>query len=398
MKISYLVNTYPRPSHTFIRREIRALERQGYEVHRFAMRSVRDSLVDPGDIEEDDRTEYILKQGAGGLARALMRNVMRNPGRAGRALAVAWRMGGRAGERLKHLIYLAEAALVAQRCDDEGIEHLHAHFGTNSATVACLTHLLGGPRWSFTTHGPEEFDAPEALSLGEKATRANFSVTVSSFGRSQLCRQVPLGRWPDLHVVHCGIEPALFPPPSAPPATLRLVAIGRFSEQKGLPLLIEAMALAVRDLPHLQLALVGDGPLRPEICAMIDRLGLGDHVELTGWLAEDEVRAQIAQSQALIMASFAEGLPMVVMEAMASGRPVIATSIAGLPELVTPDCGWLVPAGDPRALADAIGALARTTPGQLAEMSRLARIRVLERHDIDQEARKLAALITSAKG
>lgn len=396
LKIALLVNTYPRASHTFIRREVQALERLGFAVHRFAMRSDRTALADPADRAEDQRTEHLLEQGKAGLVINALGWLARHPLRGLRAACTALAMGRRAGARALHLVYLIEAAQVARRCQELGIRHLHAHFGTNSATVALLAHRLGGPRWSFTTHGPEEFDAPGPLSLGTKVADAAFAVAISSFGRSQLCRWAPVQHWPRIKVVHCGIEPARFAEPAPLPAKLHLVAIGRFSEQKGFPLLIEAVAEAARRHPGLRLTLVGDGPLRGEIEALIERHTLRRHVHLAGWLPESEVRQALAAAQALILPSFAEGLPMVVMEAMAAARPVIATAIAGLPELVTPDTGWLVPAGDAAALAAAIDTLAATPHARLAAMGQAGRARVLARHDIDKEATKLALLIRNA--
>lgn len=398
MKIAYLVNTYPRPSHTFIRREIRALERQGFDIHRFAMRSDRRNLNDPDDKAEDQRTEHVLEQGEAGLFLGALACALRHPLRMAQAIGVAWRQGGRARLRLKHLIYVAEAAYIARRCKALGVQHLHAHFGTNSATVADLQRILGGPRWSFTTHGPEEFDAPVALSLGEKAAAASFTVAVSSFGRSQLCRWAPVDIWPRIKVVHCGIEPERFPEPESAEPGKRLVAIGRFSEQKGFPILIEALAIAARKEPDLRLTLVGDGELRGEIEALIERYTLRRHVTLTGWLPEEQVRAELAAANALVLPSFAEGLPMVVMEAMAAGRPVIATSIAGVPELVTPSVGWLVPAGDASALAEAMETFAKTPDDTRAAMGQAARARVMERHDVNQEAARLGELIRAAQG
>lgn len=370
----------------------------GFDVHRFAMRSDRRILNDPEDKDEDRRTEHVLERGQLALASGALRTLVAHPVRSLRALSTTWRMGGRARLRLKHLFYFVEAAQVALRCKALGVRHLHAHFGTNSSTVACLVQILGGPQWSFTVHGPEEFDAPRALSLGEKATRATFTVAVSSFGRSQLCRWTPVDIWPRLKVVHCGIEPDHFPDPAPMPEGLRLVAIGRFSEQKGFPLLIEALAQAARRHPELHLTLVGDGELRGEIEALIERHTLRRHITLTGWLPEDQVRAELSAAQALVLPSFAEGLPMVVMEAMAAGRPVIATAIAGLPELVTSDVGWLVPAGDAQALADAIDVFAEMPHASLARMGQSARARVLERHDVNREAEKLATLIRGVHG
>ncbi len=396
MKLAYLINTYPRASHSFIRREVQALERQGWDVHRFAMRSAHAELVDPADIAEDARTEHVLKMGAWSVAKVAFRWMIRRPARAFGALRLAWRCGVRGNERLRHVVYLAEAAVIAQRCYDLRIPHLHAHFGTNSTTVAMLAQAMGGPSYSFTTHGPEEFDAPFALCLGEKVQRAAFAVAISSYGRSQLCRWTPTADWDRIHVVHCGIEPWRFADPAPLPTSgPRLVAIGRLAEQKGFALLIAAMADALCDLPGLHLTLVGDGPLRPALQAQIAALGLQKQITLAGWQDESGVRHALAAGTALILPSFAEGLPVVVMEAMAAGRPIIATAIAGVPELVTPDTGWLVPAGDTAALADAIRSLAATPPETLATMGHAARARVLTRHDINAQAEKLTTLFAS---
>jgi len=300
---------------------------------------------------------------------------------------------------LRHLIYLAEAAEVTRRCRAEGVQHMHAHFGTNAATVAMLAHALGGPGYSFTVHGPEEFDAPRDLSLGLKLDRAAFAVAVSQFGRSQLKRWASYPAWPRLKVVHCGIEPARFPddPLSMPNGPLRLVSIGRFAEQKGQMILIEAMETLRQTHPDIHLTLVGDGEMRGALEQAIDQHGLQQAVTLTGWLTEDQVRDELAAAHALVMPSFAEGLPMVVMEAMASARPVIATYIAGIPELVLPGkTGWLVPAGDVSALVGAVQALVETSPDTRAAMGLAGRERVLVRHDVDQEAGKLAAHFRAA--
>ncbi|MCF8511215.1 MAG: glycosyltransferase family 4 protein [Rhodobacteraceae bacterium] len=398
MKLAYLVNTYPRASHTFIRREIQALERIAIPVQRFAMRSDRDALVDAGDIAEDYRTEHVLEMGFMRLIGTALGWMLLHPAQTVVALGRAWACGARGangpkgtGGRLRHMIYLIEAAYIARRCRDMGIGHLHAHFGTNSATVALLARKLGGPQYSFTVHGPEEFDAPQSLSLPQKIEDAAFVVAISSFGRSQLCRWVGPNHWAKIKTVHCGIEPDRFPEPvPLPEGGPHLVAVGRFSAQKGFALLIEAMAIAAPSLPDLRLTLVGDGELRKQIKGLIEKFGLGPRITLTGWQDEAGVRKALDAAQALILPSFAEGLPMVLMEAMANGRPVIATAIAGVPELVNRDAGWIVPAGDAMALATAIHALSQMAPERLAEMGRAARARVQERHDIDHLASALA--------
>jgi glycosyltransferase involved in cell wall biosynthesis len=398
VKIAYVLNTYPQPSQSFIRREIHALERRGVDVLRLPMRPSEQRLVDPGDQTESECCHYVLAAGAARLALAFLVCVVRAPHRGWRTFWLAMRLGGASAARLRHLIYLMEAAYVARVTRRENCQHIHAHFGTNAATVSLLAEALGAPGYSFTTHGPEEFDAPHALSLGQKVDRARFAVAISSFGRSQLSRWASFGSWARIKVVHCGIEPARFAEPRAvPEGPLRLVAIGRFVEQKGLMVLIHALADAVRDVPDIHVSLVGDGEMRADLEAAIAAHGLSENVTLTGWLSEAGVRDELANAHALVIPSFAEGLPMVVMEAMASGRPVLATYVAGTPELVVPEeTGWMVPAGDVQALADLMVRVAAVPQARLTQMGQQARERVLERHDIDQEAEKLAGHFAEA--
>ncbi|MCX7559230.1 glycosyltransferase [Sulfitobacter sp. F26204] len=394
MKIAYILNTYPQPSQSFIRREISALEAQGHDVLRLAMRVSEDPLVDQQDQAEATKTEYVLAEGKRHLLGAVWRTARRDLAQFWEAAKVAIVMG-RASEVgiLRHLIYLVEAAYVAERCRAEGVRHAHAHFGTNPAAVALLGSLLGGPKYSFTVHGPEEFDAPRALSLATKIAHSDFTVAISQFGRSQLCRWAAHADWAKIKVVHCGIEPQKFANPvSLPTGRRTLVAIGRLVEQKGQLALIEALAQVEADL-HVKL--IGDGEMRDQIEALIAEHNLSDRVTLTGWLNEARVNAELSAAQGLVMPSFAEGLPMVVMEAMAAARPVIATYVAGTPELVQNDThGWLVPAGDVDAMADAMERFARSPLNKLATMGDKARQRVLQRHDIHVEAAKLAHHIT----
>ena len=393
VKIAYILNTYPQPSHSFIRRELRSLEDQGHDALRFAMRKPDMPLVDRQDLEEQEKTEYVLAKGPFTLLRACWSALRREPADFWDALVAAWAMGrvSEAG-RIRHLIYLAEAAYLAKRCQDEDIYHAHAHFGTNAATVAMLSEMMDGPKYSFTVHGPEEFDSPRALSLGKKMHQADFTVAISQFGRSQLCRWAEPEDWERIGVVHCGIEPGKFNDPEPiPDGPRRVVAIGRLVEQKGQLALMKAMAKLQEDV---HLVLIGDGEMRDQIEALITEHNLSAKVTLTGWVDEARIKSELAQAHALVMPSFAEGLPMVIMEAMAAARPVIATYIAGTPELVKEgETGWLVPAGDIDALAQALDTLARTPLADLSQMGTAGRKRVLQRHDVAQEAAKLAGMM-----
>ncbi len=395
LKIAYLVNEYPKVSHSFIRREIVALERNGFEVLRVSLRGWNARLVDEADLREQARTRYVLKEGALALLWAGLRILAVSPRRFLAAFVLTMRVGWRAERPLPyHLAYLAEACRMLPWLRSFGARHLHAHFGTNSAEVAMLACALGGPRYSFTVHGPEEFDMPRSLKLAEKVRRAAFVVAISSFGRSQLYRWVDHAHWHKVRVVHCGVDASdRDSPPEPVPAAPRLVCVGRLCEQKGQLLLVEAASRLLSKRVPFELVLAGDGELRAEIEALIGERGLERHVRITGWISNDAVRSEILAARALVLPSFAEGLPVVLMEAMALRRPVLTTYVAGIPELVRSGKeGWLIPAGSVDELVAALEDCLGRPAGELAQMGQAARGRVLERHSVDTEAAKLGRL------
>jgi colanic acid/amylovoran biosynthesis glycosyltransferase len=395
VKVAYLINQYPKVSHSFIRREILALERHGMEVLRVAMRGWDGELVDADDRRERERTRYALQGGAAPLLRASLGQLLRAPRRFLTALRLALKMAGKADRPLPvHLVYLAEACWVARQLQQEGSRHLHAHFGTNSAEVAMLAHVLCGIPYSFTVHGPDEFDRPEFIGLEEKIRRSAFVVAVSSYGRSQLFRWVGQEQWGKVKVIHCGLENAFHDGPATwPPDQPRLVCVGRLCEQKGQLILIAAAAALARDGIEFELVLAGDGEMRAQIEAEITRYRLGERVRITGWIDGAQVRREIESARALVLPSFAEGLPVVIMEAMALRRPVLATYVAGIPELVVPgETGWLVPAGSVTDLVGAMKACLAMSVDALQSMGTKSRERVLLRHDIDRESARLADL------
>jgi glycosyltransferase involved in cell wall biosynthesis len=400
LRIAYLINQYPQTSQSFIRREIEALEAGGTEVLRFTVRPVVQPLVDQGDEAERQKTRAVLNVGALGLARALLGMALTHPRAFLQALRLAIRFG-RPSDRglLIHLIYLAEACVLTGWLLESKVGHVHAHFGTNSTTIAALCRTLGGPPFSFTVHGPEEFDSPKALGLGEKVRLASFVLGISEFTRSQIYRWADHADWSKIHVVRCGLDPSYLDGsgPVSPNSSRRLLCIGRLAEQKGQLLLVEA-AGKLRDRGvDFELVLVGDGPMRGEIERLIDRLKLGDRVRLAGWMSKPEVRQALVDTRVMVLPSFAEGLPVVLMEALAIGRPVITTYVAGIPELVTPEeSGWLVPAGSVDALVEVMAQALAATPAELERMGRIGSARVAVQHDAAIEAGKIATLIREA--
>lgn len=399
LTIAYLINQYPKVSHSFIRREIISLEACGIRVKRFSLRSCSTELVDEADKVELTRVRVVLAVGIVSLLFRLLRVAVTRPIRFLQALWLTLRLGW-CSERgvLRHLAYLAEACILLRWFSDSDVAHVHAHFGTNSTTVAMLCRVIGGPPYSFTVHGPEEFDKVKSIALVEKVERAAFVVTVSCFGKSQLYRWCEQRQWSKIHVVHCGVDDGFLAQPSiAVEAEPRLVCVGRLCEAKGHLVLLQAVGQLATEGLQFKLVLVGDGPLRAEIETLSARLGLQNYVEVLGWASNSEVRQHILASRAMVLPSFAEGLPVVLMEALALGRPVISTYVAGIPELVEPGvCGWLVPPGSIEALTAAIRVALQLPVEKLEQMGKAGAERVAQRHDASIEARFLAALFRSS--
>ena len=395
MKIAYLVNQYPKASHSFIRREIAAIEACGVSVARFSIRKCESQLVDPQDKQEFQKTQIVLGVGILGLLFNFLKVAIASPILWLKSFWLALRVGwGSDRGLLYHIIYLAEACVLLGWFRKLGITHVHAHFGTNPTTVAMLCHALGGPPYSFTVHGPYEFDKPESLALTEKINRAAFVVTISLFSRGQLYRWCDQNQWQKIHVIRCGVDNNFFGQATTTiPSGPNLVCVGRLCEEKGQLLLLEAVKQLAAENLQCNLTLVGDGPLRPSIESLIKEYNLQTQVKITGWASGVEVQKYMSNSRALIQPSFAEGLPVVIMEALALERPVISTYVAGIPELVKPGInGWLVPCGSVEALTAAMREVLQLPTEHLEQMGKAGAATVKAQHDVAQEARKLVNL------
>ncbi len=399
MRVAYLTNLYPTVSHSFIRREIFALERQGFEVVRYAFRGWDTDLVDPDDIAEQARTRHTLRNGLGPLLGTLLKTAFAHPVAFGRAARLAWALSKRAHQpRHYYAIYLAHACQLLMWLKDAPVDHLHAHFATNPGDVACLLKALGGPSYSFTVHGPGELDNANRLHLREKLAGAEFAVGISRFTVSQVMRETDPNDWGKLHVVHCGLEDSAFADPLPDmPETPTFLLVGRLSAVKGHILAIDAFAQIASDIPNASMVFVGDGDLRPSLERAVAEAGLEGRVTFLGWQSAEGVRDAVRRASVLVQPSFAEGLPVVIMEAMAQGRPAIASQVNGMPELVRPgETGWLVPPGDVAALSDAMIAAARLPTQDLERLGRNAFNAVSERHRVDASAKTLADLISKS--
>jgi colanic acid/amylovoran biosynthesis glycosyltransferase len=399
LKLAYLTTEYPKVSHTFIRREILELERRGHTLIRLAIREAGDAIADGADRLETDRTIHFMSLSKWEIISQFTRVVLTRPCRWLRALRMTLAMSN-ASERglLRHFAYLAEASVLLRIVLNHSVQHIHVHFGTNAAAVARLIRCLGGPPYSMTVHGPVEFDAPLGFSLAEKAEDAAFVVAISYFCYAQLCRWVLPTRWNKIHIVRCSVNDDFFALPAPVDTSSRLfLSIGRLSAQKGQLLLLEAMKQIVAAEPAAQLVLAGDGELRELIEQRIFDLDLQRHVKVTGWVDEATVRAYLRDARVLVQPSFAEGLPVVIMEALAMCRPVISTPVAGIPELVRPDQnGWLVPAGNVDELVGAMNKALRASAAQLTAMGRAGSELVRTQHHITTEVLALEALLSAA--
>jgi colanic acid/amylovoran biosynthesis glycosyltransferase len=353
-RIGYLVSQYPAPSHTFIRREVEALRRRGLSVETFSVRAPEASVrLTEVDRQERSRTFYLLPlRGAAAVAAHLW--ALRRPTRYLSALALALRHrvpGARA--LLWSVFYFVEAMVLARELSRRRIGHLHNHFANAAANVgmvACAYLELG---WSLTLHGTSEFDYPAGLLLGRKLARARFAACVSWFGMAQAMRAAAPCDWDKLLIVRCGVDVRALPaPPPRPVKPLRVVCVGRLSPEKGQLGLLAAFAEGCRRGIDAELRLIGDGPDRLAVEAAIASRDLAGHCVLLGQRPEDETLAEVAAADVLVSASFMEGLPVALMEALGMAVPVVAPRLAGIPELVEDGVtGLLFTPADWQALA-----------------------------------------------
>lgn len=336
LALAYLCGEYPRATDTFIQREVAALRRCGLRVETIAVR--RPAVREQGTTEQEEerrRTHYLLPCAPWVLAAAHLGLLLRGPGRYLRAVRLALTVRSPGLRALIYqLFYFAEAGLVAARMRRLGLRHLHNHAPDSSGYVALLAAELADLTYSMTIHGFGILAEPGRWRLREKIERALFTICISDYARSQAMLWSQRSCWPHLHVVHCGIEPESLTPRHHEGRGQRLLYVGRFDHVKGLPLLLEAFAaLAGRD-QHVHLDLVGDGPERQDLQAMVAELALQARVTFHGYHSQAQLRDDYGRADLFVLTSFVEGIPVVLMEAMAKGVPVVAPRITGIPELV----------------------------------------------------------------
>lgn len=407
LPVAYLTTHYPRVALTFVAGEIDGVEQCGLTVHPIAMnRPSASDLLTQSDRARHAQTLY-LKDSPARIATALLSQSLRHPIRMMRLVATAIKAADLdLKQAVRHLVHLAYAARVAAYCDAAGIRHLHAVFATAPGTIAWFAAAIMNfdPRrragWSFTVHGPHDFFDQSKVRIDLKAASARFIACISDFSRSQVYRIIDPADWPKVEVVRCGIDLAALPRRAARASSspARIVTLGRIAPEKGHLILLQAIGLLADRGIAAELDIVGAGPFEAAVRAEAERLGLTGHTHFTGELLPAAVAEALGQADIFCMASFAEGLPISIMEAMALGVPVVCTAISGIPELaIDGETALTVPPGNAVALADALDML--ISDPQLGErLTHAARSAVEAMHDRSANAAGLAKLFRRSAG
>ena len=343
VRIGYLTSQYPATSHTFIRREVAELRARGWDVQTFSIRKPAE-VERQSDIEQVEyrQTWYVLPPRADILV-AIIACFVTAPVRFFRVLglAVRHRVPGLRGFAWS-FFYFVEAMYLARELKKRNIDHLHNHFGNAAAIVGLLATRYLRLTWSLSMHGVSEFDYPAGLLIGEKIAAVDFAPCCAHFTRSQAMRYSTPEHWDKLFVTHCGLDldrlrGAAKAAPERRSPRLRVLSVARLAREKGLDGLLQAVAKLVEHGVDAELRLVGDGPDSDHVQARASALGIADRCSFAGRLSEEDVPAEYAHADIFVMSSLMEGLPVVLMEALALDVPVVAPHVAGIPELVVHD-------------------------------------------------------------
>ncbi len=397
-RIAYLTGEYPRATDTFVQREIAAHRDAGWSVETFAIRRPAVSEQAGPELKaERDATRYVLDCSKLSILASQIKHILARPMRYLSALRLATRTSAPGlSARLYQLFYLAEAAVVAEWLIRDRVEHFHNHFANSSCSVAMLASRISGIPFSFTVHGPAIFFEPMGWRLDEKVRQARFVSCISHYCRSQVMIHAETNRWGDLHIVHCGVRPKEYATRRHEGVGSRLLFVGRLAAVKGVPVLLESVASMAASGREVHLTLIGDGPDREALEQRATELEIESNVTFAGYKSAAEVAAELERTDVFVMASFAEGVPVVLMEALAAAVPVVATRIAGVGELVVDGvCGWTVPPGDAGALASSVEDLL-DNPSRRTEFGGAGRAIVSSQFDIAREAAWLRELMNNS--
>jgi glycosyltransferase involved in cell wall biosynthesis len=395
LRLAYLVSRYPAISHAFILREVRRLRSFGFVVHVASINDPDRPCCDltGEEAEEAGGTFYVKRAGIRGVLAPHLATLARRPSAYLRGMMHALRLGGADLAAIVYgFFYFAEAVVVGRWMERHRLHHLHVHFATPAAMVGLIATRVFPITLSITVHGPDEFYDVTAYRLREKIAGASFVCCIGAFARSQLMKLAPVLSWDRFELAPLGVDPAAFAPRRERPerGPFEVLCVGRLVPAKGQHILIEAVARLVADGRDVKLRLVGDGPDRRSLERMVEARGLAGRVVLEGPVNQDRIREHYAAADAFALASFAEGIPVVLMEAMAMQVPCVATFVAGIPELIRDGVdGLLVAPSDVGALAGAIARL-MDDAALRRRVAEQGRRHVLEAYDLERNTRRLA--------
>lgn len=411
-RLAYVMSRFPKLTETFVLFEVLAVERAGGSVELYPLLREREPTMHPEAAPLVERAHYqpflslpILRSQLWYLRHrrwaylatlaTVLRGTIRSPNFFLGALGIY--------PKTAHAARLMSAA---------GVEHVHCHFANHPALAGYVIHRLAGIPYSFTAHGSDLH--VDRTFLWPKVREAAFVVAISEDNRREILAECPPGAADGKVVVlHCGVDTGRFRPREAtaeppvgagtPPRPLRILSVGSLHEVKGQRVLIDACRRLAAGGVELRCTLVGDGPDRRLLERAIDAAGLGGTVELAGRRTQAEIADLMAGADVFVAPSVPtrsgkrEGIPVVLMEAMASGVPVVASRLSGIPELVIDgECGLLVPPGDVPALAAAIERLAGDLPFR-RRLGAAGRARVEASFDQDRGAAALLDLVARSQ-
>ena len=393
--LAYLVSRYPTISMIFVLREVLQLRELGFRIDTASINPpdrAPDRLT-PEEAAEAARTYCVKCHGVVGAAVAHLQTILGNLLGYLRGVGLAFALGGLDLKRLfLHLMYFTEALMVGQWMRRSRQHHLHCHLGQQAATVGLYVRRVFGFGYSITVHGPDEFYDARGQCLAEKIAAADFLVCISSFARSQLMLLSPRIHWNKFVVSRLGVDPRLFSPAEQASEKERpeILCIGRLTPAKGQHLLIDAVERLAQQGRRVRLRLVGGGPDEPSLREHAAQIMMAENVIFEGAVNQDRIRTLYAAADIFCLPSFAEGVPVVLMEAMAMGIACVSTNITGIPELIRNGIdGLLVPPADLDALVDALATL-MDDPALRERLGASGRGRILEHYNLERNVEQLA--------
>ena len=354
VRMAYLLSRYPAISHTFFLHEVLGLRARGLHIETASINPPDrpPAALPPLEAAEAEATYYLKGGSRIHTLGTLLTTILLFPGAVFRGLATVLRLPALPlRRRLFWFFYLAEALLVGRWMKTRNLQHLHIHFGGPVASVGMLAGLAFRIPYSLTIHGPEELLNHDAYHLPQKITAAAFIFCISDFCRSQLYTLVPPDQWSKFQVLRLGVDPLVLTPPSrtaAPCDICELVCTGRLVPEKGHHILLQALVLLRERGTTVNVTFIGAGPELTRLQDFAAQHRLTASITFTGALSHPATLTLLRRADLFALASFAEGIPVALMEAMSLGLPCISTSIAGIPELIrTGIDGLLVPPPTP---------------------------------------------------